>query len=251
VLRNNPMGQSRSSFSVNESSGTWFGNTDWFVVRQAGHPETPESDPARSTLCREYWNPVFHQVLRFGYGWHDAQDLTQEFFSRLLKQNSLQTATSEKGKFRSFLLTLLKRFLADQRDREHCQKRGGHARLISLSEGDTEFRQRNEPVSELDPQTLCERHWVESLLEDALAQLERECADSGKAEVFHKLKPLITGEDEAGYAAAAAALQLREPTVRVTVHRLRRRLRKLLSQAVLDVCPLSKGDELLAVYGAK
>ena len=245
------MEQSCSPFGVSESSGTWFGNTDWFVVRQAGRPETPESDPARSTLCREYWNPVFHQVLRFGYGWHDAQDLTQEFFSRLLNRNSLQDANSEKGKFRSFLLTLLKRFLADQRDREHSQKRGGQAQLISLSEGDTEFRQRNEPVSELDPQTLCERHWVESLLEAALAQLEQECADSGKAEAFRQLKPLITGEDEAGYAAAAAALQLREPTLRVTVHRLRRRLRRLLSESVVDVCPLSKGDELLAVYGTR
>jgi RNA polymerase sigma-70 factor (ECF subfamily) len=215
------------------------------VVRKAGRVEDPEADPARSILCNEYWKPVFGQVLRSGYGWHDAQDLTQEFFSRLLKNNSLRTADREKGKFRSFLLILLKRFLADQRDRQHCQKRGGGAQVISLSEGDTEFRQRNEPVSEIDPEMICERQWVESVLEKALAHLEREWVASGKVEVFQKLKPLLMEDGDVSYESAAAALNSREATVRVMVHRLRRRLRKLL----IEACRSSKGRELLAVYG--
>lgn len=239
------MEQTCSVVGVNEASGSWFGNTDWWVVRKAGRVDDPEADPARSILCREYWNPVFHQVLRSGYGWHDAQDLTQEFFSRLLKQNSLRTATREKGKFRSFLLTLLKRFLADQRDREQCQKRGGGAQVISLNEGDTEFRRRNEPASQLDPEMICERQWVESLLEQAIAQLKQECETSGKAEVFRHLRPLITEDGDVSYAATAASLQMREATVRVMVHRLRRRLGKLLGEA----CSSPKGRELLAVYG--
>ena len=239
------MEQTCSVVGVNEASGSWFGNTDWWVVRKAGRVDDPEADPARSILYREYWSPVFHHVLRSGYRWHDAQDLTQEFFSRLLKQNSLRTATREKGKFRSFLLTLLKRFLADQRDREQCQKRGGGAQVISLNEGDTEFRRRNEPASQLDPEMICERHWVESLLEQAIAQLKQECETSGKAEVFRHLRPLITEDGDVSYAATAASLQMREATVRVMVHRLRRRLGKLLGEA----CSSPKGRELLAVYG--
>jgi RNA polymerase sigma-70 factor (ECF subfamily) len=244
VLKSLWMEQTCRVVGANETSGTWFENTDWWVVHQAGRPENPQADPARSILCREYWNPVFYQVLRSGYRWHDAQDLTQEFFSRLLKQNSLRDATSEKGKFRSFLLTLLKRFLADQRDREQCQKRGGGAQVISLNEGDTEFRRRNEPVSELDPEMICERQWVESVLEGAFAQLEREFAADGKEEVFRQLKLLLTGEGDVGYAAAAKALQLSEANMRVMVHRLRRRLRKILDQG----CSSDKGRELLAVY---
>src|SRR5689334_4663565 len=90
-----------------ESSEESFGNTDWWVVRQAGRPEKPEADPARAQLCQAYWKPIFRYVLHTGYSWHDAEDLTQEFFARVLRRNSLHSAAQEKGKFRSFLLTLL------------------------------------------------------------------------------------------------------------------------------------------------
>lgn len=214
------------------SPGESFGNTDWWVVRQAGRPEQPEADPARARLCQAYWKPIFRHVLHAGYSWHDAEDLTQEFFARVLSRNSIHGAVQEKGKFRSFLLTLLKRFLADQLDRERCQKRGGGAAVISLDSGDTEFRCRLEPVDRLDPGTLYEREWAESVLREALAQLERECAANGKPRIYQGLKALVTGEGEASCAEAAAALHLSESNVRVSVHRLRRRLRQLLEHAL-------------------
>lgn len=216
-----------SGLFLSQAGGS-FGNTDWWTVRQAAHPEHPEADPARSRLCQAYWKPIFRHILHAGYSWHDAEDLTQEFFARLLLRNPLHTAAKEKGKFRSFLLTLLKRFLADQRDRESCQKRGGRARPISLDSGDTEFRRRVEPVDLQDPRTLSERRWVDSVLRQALAQMEQECASRGKAQVYQRLKSLVMGEAEASCAEAAAALHLSETNVRVTVHRLRRRLRQLL-----------------------
>jgi RNA polymerase sigma-70 factor (ECF subfamily) len=202
------------------------------VVRQAGRPEKPEADPARARLCQAYWKPIFRHVLHAGYSWHDAEDLTQEFFARVLSRNSLHSAAQEKGKFRSFLLTLLKRFLVDQFERERCRKRGGGAAVISLDSGDTEFRRRLEPIDRLDPGTLCEREWADSVLRQALRQLERECAAHGKLQIYQGLKALMMGEDDASCAETAAALHLGETNVRVTVHRLRRRLRQLVEHAM-------------------
>lgn len=235
---------------LSQGSEGSFGNTDWWMVCQAGQPDQPEADPARSQLCQTYWKPVFQHILRAGYPWHDAQDLTQEFFARVLRRNSLHTATREKGKFRSFLLTLLKRFLADQRDHDGCQKRGGHAAVISLDSGDTEFRSRLEPVDRLDPETICERAWVKAVLQSALARLEQECALRGRAQAFLELKSLVTGDAEASYAQAAAILHLSEANVRVTVHRLRLRLRQLLSDALGESGTLGAGAKqcLLELY---
>jgi RNA polymerase sigma-70 factor (ECF subfamily) len=227
-----------------------FGNTDWWTVRQAGRLDEPDAGAARSSLCETYWNPVFHFILQTGYSWHDAQDLTQEFFSRLLKRNSVRTADRTKGKFRSFVLTLVKRFLADQRDRDHCLKRGGSRPMISLDQGDTEFRHRIEPRSELDPERICERQWVDSLLNHALAQLQQECASRGKDCLFHELQDAVAGQAERSYAAVADRLHLSEQNVRVTVHRLRQRLRDLLNEAIIEpgLSPTQKSQEMLQVY---
>ena len=110
---------------LNLGGGASFGDTDWWVVRKAGQPELPQADAARASLCRTYWHPVYWYVRRIGHGHEDAQDLTQEFFARLLERNYVQAAAAEKGKFRTYLLTMLKRFMADQWDRSHRQKRGG------------------------------------------------------------------------------------------------------------------------------
>jgi RNA polymerase sigma factor (sigma-70 family) len=244
------MQENGPSFSMPREYEPSFGNTEGWVLRQARRPAEPESDPARSRLCSVYWPPVFRFILRSGYSWHDAEDLTQEFFSRVLEHNSLRTAAQEKGKFRSFLVTLLKRFLADQRDRVRCQKRGGGARTISLDEGDTEFRRRIEPKSELDPERICERHWVDSLLQDAMARLERECAANGKSKIFQELKDLVTGDKDLSYAELSATLRLSQANVRVIVHRFRRRLRQLLCHAGSDRAQSNIGEDLLNVYGS-
>jgi RNA polymerase sigma-70 factor (ECF subfamily) len=231
-------------------SETSFGNTDWWIVRQAGRTDEPDADPARSRLCSDYWKPIFHFIRRSGYAWHDAQDLTQEFFSRLLKRNSLRTAVQEKGRFRSFLLVLLKRFLADKKDWDRCKKRGGGVAMISFDQADTEFRCRIEPQYELDPEKICERRWVDSVLQQGLAQLEQECISRGKESVFQFLRAWVTGESEMDYAVAASRLHLSEATLRVTVHRLRFRLRQLLTEALIasGVATPGNGQELLEVY---
>src|SRR5262249_27813663 len=109
---------------VQGKSGS-FEPTDWSVVRKAGEPELPHGDAARARVCQNYWYPIYCYVCRLGHDPEDARDLTQEFFARLLERNYLQGAERGKGKFRSYLLMMLKRFLADQWDRANRQKRGG------------------------------------------------------------------------------------------------------------------------------
>jgi len=104
--------------------------------------------------------------------------------------------------------------------------------MISLDSGDTEFRRRLEPVDELNPETICERTWARSLLHDALAELERECDAKGMKTTFEELKSLLLCEGELTYADTAHKLQLTEANVKVTVHRLRQRLRELLRAAI-------------------
>jgi RNA polymerase sigma factor (sigma-70 family) len=209
-----------------------FGNTDWWVVRCAGVPGRPEAGPARTRFCCTYWKPVFRYVRRAGHSLEDAQDLTQEFFARLLERNTLLSADPEKGKFRSFLLTLLKRFLADQWDREHCQKRGSGMGMVSLDSGDTEFRRRLEPVDKLNPETICERNWARSLLDEACVQLDRTGSAIGMEGKFEALKALVLCDGEMSYADTARKLQLTEANVKVMVYRLRQRLRQLLRAAI-------------------
>src|SRR5262245_28274842 len=98
--------------------GEWFPTTHWSVVLTA-REESPRAADALAQLCEVYWYPVYAYIRRRGHGPHDAQDLTQEFFAQLLKKNFLKAVRQERGKFRWFLLSGIKRFLANEWNREH------------------------------------------------------------------------------------------------------------------------------------
>ena len=210
------------------NDATSFGETNWWVISKAGQPESTGAAAARENLCRKYWRPIFSYLRRVGYGPEDSQDLTQSFFACMLEKNYLKTADREKGRFRSFLLVLLKRFLADQRDRTQRQKRGGGKEVISLDAGDTAFRSRLEPAEELTPEKAFGRSWARTLLQYALAHLELEMVAAGRQSEFDQLKPLVTCESQESYAGLAQKLHWSESNVKVTIHRLRRRLADLL-----------------------
>ena len=214
--------------ALNAGKGASFDDTNWWTVREAGRPELPQADAARTSLCRAYWYPIYSYVRGLGYRPEDAQDLTQEFFARLLKMNYLQAAAQEKGKFRSYLVMMLKRFLADQRDRAHRQKRGGGVPTISMDGGHTEFFCRHEPADARTPDKIFDRLWAESLLQQALERLEQECVAAGKQTVFQELKAHVTCEAETTCAATARKLGMTVSNLKVTVHRLRQRYRELL-----------------------
>ena len=139
-------------------------------------------------MCRTYWYPLYAFVRRKGHGPHDAQDLTQAFFTRLLEKNYVAQADRERGRFRTFLLAALTHFLADEWDKARRQKRGGGREVISFDAASAEERYRLEPIDQLDAAKLYERRWVTTLFDQVLARLEQEFHDSGKALQLNKPK---------------------------------------------------------------
>src|SRR5437870_3572429 len=207
----------------------WFTATHWSVVLMAGQTSSPQAAGALEKLCRTYWYPLYAYVRRKGHSPHDAQDLTQEFFARLLARNYLGTVGREKGKFRSFLLAALNHFMSDERDRARAAKRGGGKVLISLDEEDAETRYQADIASPLSPDKIFEKRWATTLLDQAFAKLREEAVAAGMGKRFETLKIFLQeGTDPGDYAAAGAELEMAANTVAAAVHRLRQRYRELV-----------------------
>jgi RNA polymerase sigma factor (sigma-70 family) len=209
-----------------------FATTHWSVVLAAANEETPGATAALERLCRTYWYPLYAYVRREGHSPADAQDLTQEFFARLLARNSLSQVAPEKGKFRSFLLAVLRHFLSDQRDRVRAAKRGGGMEILSLDAQEAEDRYRLEPVERLDAEKIYERRWAMTLLEQAVNRLREELAAAGKAELFERLQSFVAGDREVTCIEVATELGLSESAVKSAVHRLRQRYRELVREEI-------------------
>jgi RNA polymerase sigma factor (sigma-70 family) len=212
-----------------------FVTTRWSVVLAAQNHAAPDSSVALETLCRAYWYPLYALVRRQGHSPHDAQDLTQAFFARLLQKDYLRAAAKEKGRLRTFLSVALKRFLANEWDRGRAQKRGGGVPLVSFDAGLAEQRYQQEGADALSPDRIYERQWAMTLLEQALTRLRAEYAAAGKEAEFEQLKVVLTAERGAiPYATLAAALGISEGATRVAVHRLRKRFRELFRATIAD-----------------
>lgn len=199
----------------------------------AGRADDSERDAALATLCQNYWYPLYAYVRRRGRSIDDAQELTQEFFSQLLAREWLQAADQERGRFRAFLLTAFKRFLAKEYDRANAQKRGGGLRILPLDVDSAERQYQREPVDERTPESLYERRWALTLLDRVLAALECEYVDRGKSELFDQCRVFLAGGSPSiTYAAIGESLEMTENAVKVAVHRLRQRYRELLQAEV-------------------
>lgn len=210
-----------------------FVTTRWTVVVTAARRDSPQARDAMAQLCQAYWYPLYAYVRQRGYSAEDAQDLTQEFFARLLEHNWVGEADRTRGRFRTFLLTSLSRFLTNEWDRARAQKRGGGLAAVSLDTALAEDRYQSDSVSALTPDQLYDRQWAMTLLERALTRLEAEHAQSGKAAEFAVLNPFLTAERGAiPYAAVAGQLGLSEATARMAVHRLRKRFRVVFREEI-------------------
>lgn len=226
------MKQHASSESPNPG-GAKFCTTHWTIVLAAGDPSAPNAQEALAELCRAYWHPVYVYVRRRGHASHDAEDLTQEFFARLLEKNYLEGLNRDGGKFRSFLLTAVKRFLANQWEYAQAKKRGGGVSIIRLDQHDAESRYRFEPSDSLTPEALFDRRWAFAVLERVMERLKAEHCAAGKAELFNRLQPLLSGKlDSVRYMEMAAGLELSEGALKVAVHRLRKRYGVLLREEI-------------------
>ena len=215
-----------------------FATTRWSVVLAASRG--PDGG-ALETLCRAYWYPLYAYVRRAGHAPHDAQDLTQEFFARLLEKEWLEGARPERGRFRSFLITMLKRFLINDWHEKTTLKRGGRIQHVPLDVEDAERRFAAEP--DLPADAVFERRWALTLLEQTLADLQAEFTSAGRAEDFEAMKHTLTmGREDITHAQLAEKLGCAEGTARVAVHRLRKRYRELFREHIATT--LSAGEDL-------
>ncbi len=208
-----------------------FGTTHWSVVLSAGERDSLQSTEALEQLCQLYWPPLYAYVRRQGYQPADAQDLIQEFFTRLLERNYISHADPGYGRFRTFLLTSLKHFLVSNWRRSQRQKRGG--RLVVSWDALQADQGAGEAVSTLTPDQIFDERWALTLMERVLGLLRAEYTQAGKGHLFEQLKGCIWGEQTgASYAEIAALLGLSETMIKVSVHRLRHRCRDLLRAEV-------------------
>ena len=210
-----------------------FVTTRWSVVLAARDKSSPDSAAALETLCRAYWYPLYAYVRGTGRSPPDAQDLTQEFFARLLARDWLRVVLPERGRFRTFLLVTLKRFLTNEWHRGMAQKRGAGNLPLSLDTAEAEQRFAAEPP--LAPDELYERRWAMTLLGESLERLEREFTRAGKEREFDTLKEWLTAERGGiPYVQIATALGMTEGAARVAVHRMRKEFRRWFRQTVAE-----------------
>lgn len=212
-----------------------FVTTHWSVVLTAGRSDTTRARDALAKLCQTYWYPLYAYVRRRGHSPEDAQDLTQEFFARLLEKNWVTNADQTRGRFRSFLLSAMNHFLADEWDKARAQKRGGGVPLVPLQLDTAETRYGREPADNTTPEHSFERRWALTLLDGVLNRLRAEYERESKAELFATLHPCLVGERTAQpYAELAAKMDASEGAVKSAVHRLRQRYRQLLREEIAN-----------------
>jgi len=215
------------------SGSSRFPTTRWTLVLAAGNPERKEARSALVSLCESYRYPLYAYLRRRGYPADQVQDLTQEFFMRLLEGRYLDRADPEKGRFRAFLLTSLKFFVADEEDRQRARKRGGGV-LVPLEFASGEERYQREPGHDETPERIFERRWALSLLDRVLEKLRNEFVHHGRPEHFERLKVFLLGQSDAPYAALAREMNTSEGALKVAIHRLRKRYRELFRQEIAD-----------------
>jgi RNA polymerase sigma-70 factor (ECF subfamily) len=212
-----------------------FATTHWSVVLAAGRSESPQSRAALVRLCETYWYPLYAFARRHGLQSADAHDAIQEFFSKLLECDYLHLADPERGRFRSFLLTALKRSLSKRRRQANSLRRGGGTPVMSLNTEDGERRYQFEPVDDWTAEKLYDRRWALTVLEQVLAQLESEYAEQQKAKLFAELSVYLTpGDLTPSHAEIATRLNMTADAVKAAAYRLRLRYRAALRDEVAN-----------------
>jgi RNA polymerase sigma-70 factor (ECF subfamily) len=239
--------------SPEPTSDSAFATTRWSVLLRARGSDPAEARAALATLCESYWYPIYAYIRRHCGHDDEAQDLTQAFFAFVLESAAHASADAARGRFRTFLLTCCRNFLANERDRAAARKRGGNQTILPLDFAGAADRYSREPADRLSPERLFERRWALDLLERALGRLGQEYTDSGKGELQHRLLPGLTGDaDAVAYAAIAAEVGMSEAAVKKAAQRLRQRYRELLREEIAATVdsPDQVDEEIRALFAA-
>lgn len=228
-----------------------FETTQWTLVVAAGDSRHPDSRAALEDLCQAYWHPLYAYLRRRGYKKEEAEDLVQGFFAQLLEKNYIKAADPERGRFRSFLLTSLKNYAANEWDRRSAAKRGGTATTLSLDFQDAEGRYVVEPADERTPEEEFDRGWAIAQLEQVLERMRDEAGEDD--ERFAALQGFLTGAGEdVRYKDVAERLGMSEGAVKVAVHRLRQRFGTILRAEVARTLadPADVDDEIRHLFAS-
>src|SRR5262245_11746044 len=218
-----------------ETGGHWFTTTHWSIVLTAGSGSGARQAKALEWLCQTYWRPLYYYVRRQGYGVEDARDLTQEFFRTFLEQNAAGRADQARGRFRTFLLSSLQNFLAKEWRKANTAKRGGGQPMLSLDAAAAETEYLSSHLESLGPDKAYEKSWAVATLEEAMVNLQNDYQQSGKGQLFERLRLLLWDEPKGEtYAELGQQLAMSEAAVKMAVSRLRASARETLRRVVAD-----------------
>jgi RNA polymerase sigma-70 factor (ECF subfamily) len=230
-----------------------FATTRWSLILSAAKSESGEQTArdALEELCRTYWRPVFSFICRRGYSTEDAQDLTQDFFVKILERNWLEHADRNRGRFRTLLLTSLQNFLVNAARRTHTRKRGGDVQFVSwddwMAEAPSQLSISAQALDSMPAERLFDLRWATTVVEQALRRLREECAGKDRLRLFYALSRHLTEErDEVSHANLSAALGVAETAVKKQLHTMRQRYRCLLRDEVAHTVenPADVEDEI-------
>ena len=219
--------------------GAAFPTTEWSLVVAAGDLSSADARQALETLCARYWYPIYAHARQLGIDADSARDLTQGFFAYVLEKHTLKTASKERGRFRAFLKTALRNYLAHERERAQAQKRGGGTLTLALDFDSAESQYLLEPSHEQSPDDLFEKRWARALMTHALQQLRKTMEVSDDPDRYRLLEPFLTEPPRKdGYDHVAETLELSPAAVRMAVRRLRKlygdHLRAVIAATVSD-----------------
>lgn len=230
-----------------------FTTTRWSIVFAAARPESRHADEALEHLCRGYWHPVYVFLRRSGLMTHDAEDLTQAFFERVLSKDYLRAVDRSKGRFRCFLLAMLRHFLSNHRRDARAQKRGGGIQFVCIDAESADDLDSGPADSAPSPEVLFDRQWAVTLLDRVVSSLREEYLAAGKGALFERLKIFLTGgRGESSYAELASSLRTTEAALKMTISRLRKRYGELLRAEIARTVssPDEVDEELRALFAA-
>lgn len=223
---------SRSHSALSSGGMAPFRTTHWTVVLSATRDGSAKAQASWEELCETYWFPLYAFIRKRGYDPHTAEDLTQSFFAFLIEKDALGKVERQKGKFRSFLIASAKNFLANDWNRAQTAKRGGRYSFVAWEEECAEERYQLEADLQFSAEMVFDRTWASVLLERVQTQLAEEFRIAGKEELFQTLRTKLLGDDAPAYVECAHKLQLSEGAIRMTVTRMRKRLRDILREEI-------------------